>query len=301
MRQGKTKIESDLSLATGGTIQEISTVLGNTDTALPTEKAVKDYVDSLTLGLDWQESVLNQINFVTSEPSSPNTGDRYINTATGISSQTSQSVTINHIYEWNGTSWNDISPDEGFATWDESQDVLYTFNGTSWVKFGSTVSHENLLGIQGGTTNERYHLTAQEHTDVLDLLQNPPQSDGLSNVLYQNWESKTVNSTTNSTYDIIDGKFWKTSSVNTLTVYCLIYPTSGNGGVQGTITLTVNSLSNLVYSNALPDSTPTWKSFTLDVSSLTNGVVYDMLIQLGLFGGSSTRIAKCDRLIVFGS
>jgi hypothetical protein len=174
MRQGKIKIDSDLQLSTGATVNEFSTSLNDNNTSLPTGKAVKDYTDSLALGLDWQESVLDQINLVTSEPSSPSTGDRYINTATGTSSQTAQSVTINRIYEWNGSSWNEATPTEGFATWVEDEDILYVYNGSSWAKFGSTVTHANLNGIQGGTTDEYYHLTSQQHTDVVALLASPP-------------------------------------------------------------------------------------------------------------------------------
>jgi len=33
---------------------------------------------------------------------------------TGTSNETSQSVTINHIYQWNGTDWTDIVAEEGW-------------------------------------------------------------------------------------------------------------------------------------------------------------------------------------------
>jgi len=86
---------------------------------------------------DYQDSVADELNFTTSEPSSPSVGDRYINTATGTSSETSQSVTANYIYEWNGTSWTEAVPDEGFWTTVEDRDMVVYFDGTAWTDVGS--------------------------------------------------------------------------------------------------------------------------------------------------------------------
>lgn len=123
-------------------------------------------IAAVVTGIDPQESVLSQLNLVTSEPAVPSIGDRYINTATGTSSETSQSVTIHNIYEWNGTNWTEIVASEGMYTWVEDEDISYIFDNTNWVKFGSTVTHNNLSTLQGGTTNEYYHLTAAENTVV---------------------------------------------------------------------------------------------------------------------------------------
>lgn len=128
----------------------------------------KEYVDSVAQGLDWKDSVLDELNFVTSEPSTPSTGDRYINTTTGNGSQTAQAVTANYIYEWNGTTWTEIIPNEGSAVWVEDIDYVKVFNGSAWVRFGSTVTHNYLSGLQGGTANEYYHLTNSQHTDLTD-------------------------------------------------------------------------------------------------------------------------------------
>ena len=127
-----------------------------------------DQMNEAISGIHWQDAIEDQVNFVTSEPSSPSTGDRYINTTTGTSSETAQSVTANYIYEWNGTTWDETVAIEGMAVWDKTADTNYTFNGTSWVEFGSTVSHNNTSGLQGGTTNEYYHLTNSDHTNLTD-------------------------------------------------------------------------------------------------------------------------------------
>jgi hypothetical protein len=126
-----------------------------------------DQMNSAIGGLSWQHSIISQLNFTTSEPVSPSDGDRYINNTTGLGSvSTSITFTINRIYEWSSQgagSWLEFIPQEGWTLWDESLDTNYTFNGTDWVEFGSTVSHNNTLGLQGGTASEYYHLTAAQY------------------------------------------------------------------------------------------------------------------------------------------
>jgi len=148
------------------------TLSANSDVKYPSQKAIKAYVDSAVQGLDWQESVLDRIDFTTVEPGSPSVGDRYINTVTGTSSSTAQSVTINYIYEWNGSTWTEIIPNEGFACWVEDEDSLYVFNGSVWSQFGSTSTHNNLSGLQGGISAEYYHLTSAEYTELSNWLDN---------------------------------------------------------------------------------------------------------------------------------
>jgi len=87
--------------------------------------------------LDWRESVADELDFTSAEPGSSSIGDRYLNTATGSSSGTGQSVTADHLYEWNGTSWTEISPTEGACCLVEDRDMLIGFNGTSWVDIGT--------------------------------------------------------------------------------------------------------------------------------------------------------------------
>lgn len=132
------------------------------------DAVTKEYVDSAIQGLEWQDSVISFVDFTSAEPGSPNTGDRYINTTTGLSSGTSQSVTANYIYEWDGSVWQETIVSEGFACWVDTEDTAYVFNGTNWIKFGSTITHNNLSGLQGGTSNEYYHLTSAQHTDLTD-------------------------------------------------------------------------------------------------------------------------------------
>lgn len=52
-----------------------------------------------------------KIDFTTSEPTSPSLNDTYINSVSGTSSETSQTVTENMKYSWNGSSWDESTPE----------------------------------------------------------------------------------------------------------------------------------------------------------------------------------------------
>ena len=45
-------------------------------------------------------------------------------------------------------------------------DCQYIFTGTIWVQISSTVTHNNLSGLQGGITSEYYHLTNTQHSNL---------------------------------------------------------------------------------------------------------------------------------------
>lgn len=122
-------------------------------------------VPSIVDAADAQASVLDQVDFTSAEPGSPTSGDRYINTATGSSSGTAQSVTANYIYEWNGSTWDETIPNEGAITTDEDANLTLLFNGSAWINLAGYTVHNSLTGLQGGTSNEYYHLTSAEYTD----------------------------------------------------------------------------------------------------------------------------------------
>ncbi|MBA7672696.1 hypothetical protein ES703_80882 [subsurface metagenome] len=108
---------------------------------------LKDYVDSMVQGLDWQPSVLDEL---ATPPGSPAEGDRYlvIATATGDWAGHEKDIT-----EWNGTSWDFTTPNKGFAVWIEDVGRQKNYNGTDWVAFGSTVDHGNLVNV----TPDQHH------------------------------------------------------------------------------------------------------------------------------------------------
>lgn len=123
----------------------------------PTENnqlATKSYVDGVVQGLDWQESVISMTN---NASATATLGNRYIST------ETIGGWTINNIYEYNGTTWDETVSNEGIAAWVESDDVLYTFSGAAWIKFGSTITHDNLNAVDSGTYR---HLNASQVTEL---------------------------------------------------------------------------------------------------------------------------------------
>ena len=152
-----------------GTRAFTGTVGGITPTA-DSHLTTKGYVDLLIQGLDWQQSVDDWWDPSSGLPGSPNEDDRYIATASGNGWST------NNVYDYDGSQWDEIVPNEGFTTWVENEDALYVFNGSDWVRFGSTVTHNNLNNLQGGTSNEYYHLRAAEY-NALTYLNNASLDD----------------------------------------------------------------------------------------------------------------------------
>lgn len=120
----------------------------------------------VALGISWQNPVIDFLDLTSNEPSSPNVGDRYINTSTGISSETSQSVTENYIYQWNGSSWDETETLDGFVANVIDEGSIFQFQSGSWVDIGQTVAHNSTILIQGGNATERYHLTFDQWNNV---------------------------------------------------------------------------------------------------------------------------------------
>ncbi len=87
--------------------------------------------------LDWQDSVQDELDFTAAEPGAPTLGDRYLNTGTGASSGTAQTVAADDIEEWNGTNWTEITPNEGFALTVEDRSMIINFDGAAWVDIGT--------------------------------------------------------------------------------------------------------------------------------------------------------------------
>lgn len=131
------------------------------DVAAPssgTDGATKDYVDGLFQSVvSWQEPVLGVYSLA--EGGTVNTGDRYIISAPGENQH-------NNIAEWigGGSTWSYSVPVEGWAVWDEADDTQKVFNGTDWVRLGSTMQHNNLSGIAG--SGDGYHLSSSHHSTL---------------------------------------------------------------------------------------------------------------------------------------
>ncbi len=126
---------------------------------------LKDYVDSMVQGLDWQTSVIDELD---TPPGTPNEGDRYLVIATATGDWVEHE---GDIAEWNGASWDFTTPNKGFAVYVEDIGKQKNYNGTAWVAFGSTVDHSVLTGV----TPDQHH-TKFIQTDH-DALPNPHHSN----------------------------------------------------------------------------------------------------------------------------
>lgn len=93
-------------------------------------------------------------------------------------------------------------------------------------------------------------------------------------------------------------KWIKVAGVSTITVYVRIWISNNAGDRQGNWLVDVGGQSGNV--NDGQNNTPTWLSFTIDVSGLTNGTAYDVTLQ-GKNAGTSTSEIYCSNVIGFGS
>lgn len=116
------------------------------DQAVTYNAALNKYVlKDIFLDVSWQEPIISFLNFTTSEPASPTTGDRYVNTVTGSGSvSTGETFTINYIYEWNGVDWTETVPLQGYTLVNNDDSLIYNFNGTSWVAASSGALPSNV-------------------------------------------------------------------------------------------------------------------------------------------------------------
>ena len=139
---------------------------GSSTDDLWTAAKIINYVDQFSIGLDWQDSVLDKD--LNDPPGSPSSGDRYLVSWPAASATGDWTGHDNELAEWDGSAWQFTSVSEGMAMWIEDEDVVYTWNGTDWVKMSSTQQHNNQAGLQGGNgTDEYYHFTDAEHTALV--------------------------------------------------------------------------------------------------------------------------------------
>jgi hypothetical protein len=145
------------SLADGS--RAFTGTVGGITPSADSDLTTKFYVDSAVQGLTWLEPVINIVPVASGIASE---GNRY------LASETGGGWTEDYIYEYIGATWSGTAPVDGSAVWVEDLDYLTVYNGTDWVKFGSTVQHNNTSNIQGGTTDEYYHLTSDQYSSLTD-------------------------------------------------------------------------------------------------------------------------------------
>lgn len=206
----------------------------------PHDVANKDYVDAYMHGLEWQDSV-KSLSLAT-PPASPVKGDRYIvaPSATG-----NWSGHDNEITQYDGSTWQFITIDAGMATWVEDADVDYVYNGTTWIKFGSTINHNNTTGLQGGSATERYHLTEAEYNDVVNATNTNTPSTVVKRDANGNFSAGTITAQLNGNADTSS----KLQNAFTLTI---AGTASGSATVDGSANVQIDTtISDTKLSGAL--------------------------------------------------
>lgn len=115
----------------------------------------KGYVDSFASGMSWKNPVTSFFDFGGAIPPTLVNGQRY------ISSTTSGSFDANYIYEYNGSSWVEIVPSEGWCLYVmggstfADQTIVYTSAG-AWVSIGNVINHSSLNGLTSGDDHTQY-------------------------------------------------------------------------------------------------------------------------------------------------
>ena len=80
-----------------------------------------------------------------------------------------------YITKWNASTSNwdmDGPPQEGWACWVKDEKKQYNYDGSNWIIQELEIAHNQLAGLQGGTTGpptQYYHMTETEHTEATRL------------------------------------------------------------------------------------------------------------------------------------
>ena len=116
------------------------TVMGPVDFVVPptapvptldAQLANKFYVDAISAGMDWQESVLS---IEITAPLAPVLGDRHL-IGVVIAPLDPFFGHDDEIAEWDGLAWDFSIPNPGWITYVEGLNVYYVWNGVAWTDF----------------------------------------------------------------------------------------------------------------------------------------------------------------------
>ena len=144
---------------------------------VPTKNALYDKIHALETGLDWQESVLEiQTDGTTDPGASPTLGDRYLLAdiaSANINFGVITGVADDDIVEYDGTNffiaYNVSDNTEGGSVWDEATNNYYVYNGTSWVKWGTTI-YTASDGVQIDATDIKLNINGLTDFTGIDLV-----------------------------------------------------------------------------------------------------------------------------------
>lgn len=158
-----------------------------------------------------------------------------------------------------GTSFP-ASPAEGDMFYRTDEDTLYIYDGSEWDSVGITLSNV-IFNYHGNVVNT----TSKGEYSGTSL--NPADAAGV----YRFLQSDATVAETQMT-----AKWTKIAGINT--IRCIPRIWNRSGGQTTTLTINIGGQTQTWTETA---TSPTWKTAnTIDVSSLTDGTTYDILIQL---------------------
>jgi hypothetical protein len=162
---------------------------------------INDNIDSAIDGLAWQKSIISFWDASVGLPISPAIDDRYVCDVSG------NGWTESYVYQYKTAGWFEIIPDVGFAILnkDDETEYVYVLSG-DWLPRASVTHHDMLTGLQGGDTNEYYHLDANEHTEATQY-----STDSLNGLMSSTDHGYLP---TNDQKDALDGTDGTPSSTN---------------------------------------------------------------------------------------
>lgn len=180
----------------------------------------------------------------------------------------------------------DTTPMRMFYRTDSETLFIRRFDNTAWQAVGQTQSNtifawngiDNGVGQPVGSAYGMFVGTGSLQTVISSTAPNMYYFAGASHL----------------TYPLITSKFSKVQGITTLKFYTRAWASDG-----GQVTPVLNFTGFLVGTGAtLTTTAPTWSLGSIDVSGLTNGTVYDMVVSLSNDGSAAT--VKLSAVIIFG-
>lgn len=169
--------------------------------------------------------------------------------------------------------------------WRTDLDTFYIYGTSGWIQQGGSIG--NLLFCYVGNVNEQ-GASVGEYTGTSFV---PDGATGNYRFLQR---------VSTSSYQAIQQFKWtKISGVSTVTVHVKIWNRLNSVSQQANLQVDIGGQAGNVSGTA-NQITPEWKSFTINVSSLTNGTTYDVVASIKDVANQNEE-CYCSHIIGFGS